>query len=144
MTTTTTMARVRPPTDSCCDPSDTAELADVGAKQNVGEHGDGEANINGIEMGLHGTFELIVRKDMSLKVPRAETPTHYILGGFDPILDNSAKMALRETIDFLGELRGMSRDDAYSLCSLAVDLHVTQIVNGYKGVHAMVPKSLFE
>ena len=53
-------------------------------------------------------------------------------------------MALRETIDFLGELRGMSRDDAYSLCSLAVDLHVTQIVNGYKGVHAMVPKSLFE
>ncbi|MAE05925.1 MAG: amidase [Nitrospinae bacterium] len=119
-----------------------------GALFSVGDghgcQGDGEANINGIEMGLHGTFELIVRKDMSLKVPRAETPTHYILGGFDPILDNSAKMALRETIDFLGELRGMSRDDAYSLCSLAVDLHVTQIVNGYKGVHAMVPKSLFE
>ncbi len=109
-----------------------------------GCQGDGEANINGIEMGLIGTFEMIVRKDMKLKVPRAETPTHYILGGFDPILDNAAKMALRETIDFLGELRGMSRDDAYSLCSLAVDLHVTQIVNGYKGVHAMVPKSLFE
>lgn len=119
-----------------------------GALFSVGDghgcQGDGEANINGIEMGLHGTFEMIVRKDMSLKVPRAETPTHYILGGFDPILDNAAKMALRETITFLGELRGMSRDDAYSLCSLAVDLHVTQIVNGYKGVHAMVPKSLFD
>lgn len=119
-----------------------------GALFSVGDghgcQGDGEANINGIEMGLIGTFEMIVRKDMKLKVPRAETPTHYILGGFDPILDNAAKMALRETIDFLGELRGMSRDDAYSLCSLAVDLHVTQIVNGYKGVHAMVPKSLFE
>ncbi len=119
-----------------------------GALFSVGDghgcQGDGEANINGIEMGLAGTFEMIVRKDMKLKVPRAETPTHYILGGFDPILDNAAKMALRETIDFLGELRGLSRDDAYSLCSLAVDLHVTQIVNGYKGVHAMVPKSLFE
>ncbi|HBK81969.1 MAG TPA: amidase [Nitrospinae bacterium] len=119
-----------------------------GALFSVGDghgcQGDGEANINGIEMGLIGTFEMIVRKDMSLKVPRAETPTHYILGGFDPILDNAAKMALRETIRFLGELRGMSAEDAYTLCSLAVDLHVTQIVNGYKGVHAMVPKSLFE
>jgi acetamidase/formamidase len=119
-----------------------------GALFSVGDghgcQGDGEANINGIEMGLIGTFEMIVRKDMKLKVPRAETPTHYILGGFDPILDNAAKMALRETITFLGDLRGLSRDDAYSLCSLAVDLHVTQIVNGYKGVHAMVPKSLFE
>lgn len=119
-----------------------------GALFSVGDghgcQGDGEANINGIEMGLSGTFEMIIRKDMKLKVPRAETPTHYILGGFDPILDNAAKMALRETIDFLGELRGMSRDDAYTLCSLAVDLRVTQIVNGYKGVHAMVPKSLFE
>jgi len=108
-----------------------------------GCQGDGEANINGIEMGLTGTFELIVRKDMKLAVPRAETATHYILMGFDPILDNAAKMALREAIVFLGELRGMSRDDAYTLCSLAVDLHVTQIVNGVKGVHAMVPKSLF-
>jgi len=63
--------------------------------------------------------------------------------GFDPILDNAAKMALRETIAFLGELRGMSRDDAYTLCSLAVDLRVTQIVNGVKGVHAMLPKALF-
>ena len=109
-----------------------------------GCQGDGEANINGIEMGLTGTIEFVVRKDMRLKVPRAETPTHYILMGFDPILDNAAKMALRETIRFLGELRGMSRDDAYTLCSLAVDLRVTQIVNGVKGIHAMLPKSLFQ
>ncbi|MBT5946909.1 MAG: amidase, partial [Nitrospinaceae bacterium] len=40
--------------------------------------------------------------------------------------------------------RGMSPEDAYSLCSMGVDLHVTQIVNGYKGIHAMVPKSLFD
>ncbi len=119
-----------------------------GALFSVGDghgcQGDGEANINGIEMGLIGTFEMNVRKDMNIKTPRAETESHYILMGFDPILDNAAKMALRETIQFLGELRGMSPDDAYRLCSLAVDLRVTQIVNGTKGVHAMVPKSLFE
>ena len=119
-----------------------------GALFSVGDghgcQGDGEANINGIEMGLIGTFVMNVRKDMNIKTPRAETESHYILMGFDPILDNAAKMALRETIQFLGELRGMSPDDAYRLCSLAVDLRVTQIVNGTKGVHAMVPKSLFE
>jgi acetamidase/formamidase len=38
----------------------------------------------------------------------------------------------------------MSREDAYTLCSLAVDLRVTQIVNGVKGVHAMLAKSLLE
>ncbi|MEE9274258.1 MAG: acetamidase/formamidase family protein [bacterium] len=107
-----------------------------------GCQGDGEANINGIEMGLSGTFELIVRKDMKLSAPRAETATHHILMGFDPLLDNAAQKALRETIAFLGETRGMSRDDAYTLCSLAVDLRVTQIVNQVKGVHAMLAKSL--
>ena len=107
-----------------------------------GCQGDGEANINGIEMGLKGTFELIVRKDMKLKSPRAESPTHHILMGFDPILDNAAKIALRQTIDFLGEIKGMSRDDAYILCSLAVDLRISQIVNQVKGVHAMLPKAI--
>ena len=119
-----------------------------GALFSVGDghgcQGDGEANVNGIEMGLVGTFELRVRKDLRVETPRAETATHYVLMGFDPILDNAAKMALRETIRFLGELRGMSAEDAYRLCSLAVDLRVTQIVNGVKGVHAMLPKSLFE
>ncbi|MBI3127608.1 MAG: acetamidase/formamidase family protein [Candidatus Tectomicrobia bacterium] len=109
-----------------------------------GCQGDGEANINGIEMGLTGTIEFILRKDLKLALPRAETATHWILMGFDPILDNAAKTALRETIKFLGEWKGMSRDDAYTLCSLAVDLRVTQIVNGVKGVHAMLPKALFE
>lgn len=119
-----------------------------GALFSVGDghgcQGDGEANSFGIEMGLTATIELIVRKDMNVEMPRAETETHHILMGFDPIIDNAAKMALRETIAFLGEAKGMSREDAYTLCSLAVDLRVTQIVNGVKGVHAMLAKSLLE
>ncbi|MBI3127606.1 MAG: acetamidase/formamidase family protein [Candidatus Tectomicrobia bacterium] len=117
-----------------------------GARLSVGDghgcQGDGECCLTAVETGLMGTFEVRLRKDLKLKSPRAETPTHHILMGFDPILDNAAKMALRETISFLGELRGMGRDDAYTLCSLAVDLRVTQIVNGYKGVHAMLPKAV--
>ena len=109
-----------------------------------GCQGDGESCLSALECGMSARIELIVRKDLSLKMPRAETPTHYILMGFDPILDNAAKMALRETIRFLGELRGMSKDDAYTLCSLAVDLRVTQIVNGVKGVHAILPKSILD
>lgn len=119
-----------------------------GALFSVGDghgcQGDGEANVNGIEMGLVGAFEMRVRKDVKIETPRAETASHYILMGFDPILDNAAKMALRETIRFLGELRGMSPEDAYRLCSLAVDLRITQIVNGVKGVHAMLPKEILD
>ncbi len=104
--------------------------------------GDGESCTSALEAALTGEVELTLHRGVKLEVPRAETATHHILMGFDPLIDNAAKMALRETIAFLGETRGMSRDDAYTLCSLAVDLHVTQIVNGYKGVHAMLPKSI--
>jgi acetamidase/formamidase len=45
-------------------------------------------------------------------------------------------------IDFLVSEKGMSRDEASMLCSLAVDLRVTQLVDDTKGVHAMLPKSV--
>jgi acetamidase/formamidase len=51
-------------------------------------------------------------------------------------------MALRDMIVLLVQLRGLSREDAYTLCSLAVDFRVTQTVNGHKGAHAMLAKSL--
>jgi acetamidase/formamidase len=64
--------------------------------------------------------------------------------GMDPDLDDAAKMALRDMIKVLGELHGLAPVDAYAFCSLACDLHVTQLVDGNKGVHAMVARSLFE
>lgn len=104
--------------------------------------GDGEADSFAVETGLDATIRLTIRRDFSLVAPMAETPTHYVFMGFDPILDNAAKGALREAINFLAGRKGMSREDAYILCSLAVDLRITQIVNGVKGVHAMLAKSL--
>ena len=107
-----------------------------------GCQGDGEVDLSALEIAVEATFELILRKDLSLRSPRAETPTHWIAIGLDEDLDDAAKMAVREMIKLLGELRNMHPADAYALCSLAVDLHVTQVVDGVKGVHAMLRKSL--
>jgi acetamidase/formamidase len=117
-----------------------------GARFSVGDghgvQGDGEVCITALETCLRGTFELRVRKDLGLRFPRAETPTHYISMGLDADLDDAAKQALREMIALITERSGLSREDAYILCSLAADLRVTQLVNGHKGVHAMLAKAL--
>jgi acetamidase/formamidase len=107
-----------------------------------GVQGDGEVCLTALETALTGTFELTLRRDLRLTMPRAETPTHHITLGLDEDLDDAAKQALRDMIKLLGELAGLSPQDAYMLSSLGVDLHVTQLVDGNKGVHAMLPKSL--
>ncbi len=118
-----------------------------GALFSVGDghaaQGDGEVCITAIETNLTGVFRFTVRKDMKLRWPRAETPTHFITMGLHESLDEAARRATREMIDYLVTTRGLSRDDAYMLTSAAVDLHVTQVVDGVKGVHATLPKSIF-
>ena len=106
--------------------------------------GNGEADITALETSLEGTFQFIVRKDMKLKWPRAETPTHWIVMGLDPDLNQAMVNAVREGIDFLVTEKHMSREDAYALCSVGVDFDVTQAVDGTKGVHGMIPKSIFK
>lgn len=105
--------------------------------------GDGEVSLTALETSLRGTVQLTVRKGRRLRWPRAETPTHFITMGLHPDLDEAARLATREMIDYLTTEKGLSREDAYVLCSLAADLHVTQIVDGTKGVHAMIAKSIF-
>ena len=106
--------------------------------------GDGEVCTTAIETALQGTFELVVHKRTGLAMPRAETPTHWITMGMDPDLDQCLAIALRDMIALLGERAGLSREDAYTLCSLAVDFRVTQTVNVSRGVHAMLPKALIQ
>lgn len=112
-----------------------------------GVQGDGEVCINALEMCLTGTFTLTLHKgggprDPALRYPRGETATHYISMGMHEDLDVAMKTALREMIAFICRRTNLSRDQAYQLCSLAVDFHVTQTVNGEKGVHGMLRKSL--
>lgn len=107
--------------------------------------GHGEVDLTAIETGMRGKFQFIVRKDMKLRWPRAETPTHWIVMGLHPDLDEAMKIAVRETIDFLTQkLPRLSREEAYMIASVGVDYHVTQVVDGTKGIHGMIPKSIFK
>jgi len=54
------------------------------------------------------------------------------------------KIAVRETIAFITErFPKLSRDEAYMIASIAVDYHVTQVVDGTRGIHGMIPKAIF-
>ncbi|WP_315834973.1 acetamidase/formamidase family protein [Bradyrhizobium prioriisuperbiae] len=107
-----------------------------------GVQGDGEVCVTAIETALQGRFAFRLRKDLRFTYPRAETPTHYITMAMDPDLDQCVVKALRDMIVLLGEIGKLSREDAYTLCSLAADLRVTQTVNGSKGIHCMIAKSV--
>jgi len=111
-----------------------------------GVQGDGEVCINALEICLNGTFTLVLHKAVGsealLRYPRAETATHFISMGMNEDLDQAMKTALREMIGFICLRSNLSREQAYQFCSLAVDFHVTQTVNGEKGVHGMLKKGL--
>ncbi len=120
----------------------------AGAVFSVGDghaaQGHGEVDLSAIETGLRGKFQFIVRKDMKITWPRAETATHWIVMGLNPNLEEAMKMAVRETISFLTErFPKLSREEAYMIASIAVDYHVTQVVDGTKGIHGMIPKAIF-
>ncbi len=105
--------------------------------------GNGEVDITAMETSLKGTLQFILHKGEKLPYPRAETPTHYISMGFDDDLSIATHKAVLGMIDFLVEARHMSRDDAYMLVSVAGDVDITELVDRNKGVHVMMPKSIF-
>ena len=116
--------------------------ANFSAGDGHGVQGDGEACVNALEMCLTGTFTFILHKADGLRYPRGETASHYISMGMNEDVDLAAKQALRQMIAFICAHTNLSREQAYQFCSLAVDFHVTQAVNGEKGVHGMLRKGL--
>jgi acetamidase/formamidase len=106
--------------------------------------GNGEVNLTAMECSFE-EIELmpIVHKDMKINFPRIETKTHYISVGFDEDLTKAFNIALDETIAFLVENKGLDRYEAYSLAAMAADCRISQVVDIRKGVHCMIPKSLF-
>jgi acetamidase/formamidase len=112
-----------------------------------GMQGDGEVCGTALEISLNGRFTFILHPNndpgaKSFAFPRAETPTHYISMGIDEDLFRAHQKAVREMTDFICARTDMSRVEAYKSCALAVDFHVTQTVNGEKGVHGMLEKGL--
>ena len=96
-----------------------------------------------METSLKGEIQVFLHKDRTLRWPQAETPTHYITMGLDADLDEAARLAAAEMIDFLVETKGLDHETAIFLCSVAMDLVVTQVVDGTKGIHAKIAKQVF-
>lgn len=105
--------------------------------------GDGEVDVTAIETSMNGTIQLIVHKNRQLPTPCAETPTDFITMGFGSTLDQAFENALQQMIQLLKTLTNISAEEAYVLCSLAVNFHITQVVNSpQKGVHGLLPKAI--
>ena len=105
--------------------------------------GDAELSGTAIEASANAVVQLTVHKRRRFPSPMLETPTHWIAHGFDPDLNRAMKAAARALLDFLVADKGLSRDDAYSLLSVAGDFGVTQVVDQRQGVHGMIAKRLF-
>lgn len=105
--------------------------------------GDGEVATTALECGMELVdLTLTLHPDLHLSTPRAITPAGRITFGFSTDLHEAAMIALEAMLDWMGALYGLERRDALALSSLAVDLHVTQLVNaGVLGVHAVLPDS---
>jgi acetamidase/formamidase len=102
--------------------------------------GDGEVNITALETAMEEVrIQVVLHKRAGYAWPMIETPTHWMMLG----MHESLNEALRIALDFLAAQAHLSRDDAYGLASLAVDFHVSQMVDVNNGIHAMIPKSIF-
>ncbi len=89
------------------------------------------------------TLQIILRKDFAFASPLLETPSDWIVHGFDEDLDVAMRAASLEMLSLLTDLKGVSRNDAYSLMSVAADFAVTQVVDGRQGVHARISRAIF-
>ena len=118
-----------------------------GAQFYVGDphsaQGDGEVNGTAIEHSLTGTFQFILHKNHPLDLPRAETPTHYVVMGIDVDLDRALRIATAQAVEFLMREKGLNASDAYTVASIACDFHIAEAVDLTQVVVGKIPKNIF-
>jgi acetamidase/formamidase len=118
-----------------------------GALFSVGDphvsQGDGEISGTAIESSLDVLFQVVVRRDFHFASPLLETPKYWIAHGFNEDLDTATRQATLEMLDLLTTHMGLSRNDAYSLMSVASDVAVTQVVDARQGAHVRIPRAIF-
>jgi acetamidase/formamidase len=100
--------------------------------------GDGEVSGTAIECPTSAQVTLAVRDDLPLGWPCARIDGAWLTFGFDEQLGRAAEIAVEGMLELMGRERGLAREDALALASVVVDLRVTQVVNGVKGVHAVL------
>lgn len=108
-----------------------------------GVQGNGEVNLTALETSMTTRLEFVLHPRRALAWPMAETPSHYIVMGLNEDLDTAAADAVRRAVEVLQTFAGVDTGEAYALASLVVDFEVTQLVDGVKGIHGCIPKSLF-
>ncbi|TVQ43840.1 MAG: formamidase [Gammaproteobacteria bacterium] len=105
--------------------------------------GDGEVSGTAIESSLDVLFQIVLRRDFTFPSPLLETPNYWIVHGFDEDLNVAMKRTAVDMLTLLTGQLGLSRDDAYSLMSIAADFGITQVVDGRQGTHARIPRGIF-
>lgn len=105
--------------------------------------GNGEITNPSLEVSLTGYFQFVVHKNKPLKMPRVETPTHYIFLGMHNSLDDAVRQATAETVAFVQEKEKLDFYDAYALTSAAMDLTVARALVPAQMVYSFLPKHIF-
>jgi acetamidase/formamidase len=129
-----------------------------GALFSVGDthsaQGDGEVCGTAIETAMEVSLRLSVRRDFHIEAPQYRVPPSAIAGsegtgyhvstGVAPDLMEATRQAVRATIEHLGDSQGLSREEAYALCSVAVDLRIHEVVDAPNWVvGAFLPDDIF-
>ncbi len=111
----------------------------VSAGDGHAAQGDGEVSQLAIEAPLErARLTVEVRDDLTLTTPVAWTPDAWLAFGFDEDLDEAAAIAIDAMLELMGREHGLGRREALALASVVVDLRVTQMVNGVRGIHAVL------
>jgi acetamidase/formamidase len=119
-----------------------------------GVQGDGEVCVSALEATLGVELRFRLEKGRTIPGPQFRTPApltpqvdtapYYGTTGVGPDLFVNAQNAIRAMIEHLGREHGLSPEDAYILCSLCVDLKISEIVDaGHWVVSALLPEMVF-
>ena len=105
--------------------------------------GDGEVCGTAVEIDADVKIKFVVNKEKKIKRPHYETAENYMTTAWGETTDEACKIALRDMIDWIVEEKGLTREEAYALCSCVVDMRISQLVDITPGVRAVIPKSVF-
>ena len=113
-------------------------VGDVHAAQ-----GDGEICGTAVEIDANVTIKFVVNKQKKIKRPQYETKDYFMTTAWGETIEEACKIALRDMIDWIVEEKGLTKEEAYALCSCTVDMRISQLVDITPGIRAVLPKAIF-
>ncbi|MYK69514.1 MAG: acetamidase/formamidase family protein [Gammaproteobacteria bacterium] len=107
--------------------------------------GDGEVSGSAIETPVRVVFEVeVMENTRGMVEPQYESDDYYAVTGFATTIDEAARKATRYMIDYLVAEHGLTREEAYVLCSIAGDMKISETVDvPHMLVSMHMPKGIF-